>query len=200
MRLKKISNDFSKYKDYEAEQKNILNTIISRINRIGDFFDSIVKFEKFMIEEIKNEYRQLVIIRQQKNEIINKIGIEEYLNKHFIPTVNSLSDKIEVSVQSWNNVEKEYTTGKMYGFISAMKNFYIDLDKVDKQEDSELHTSSMSGIIKEILDIFGNFKMYKAIMTDDIVQKIETLLSIQQYILNNGSAKENKKPITLADL
>lgn len=202
MRLKKLSHNFEKYKDYENEQKMVLSSIISRLNRIGDFFDVVVKMEKFMIEELRDEYAKLVEVRQNKAEIEEREGSVDYIQKHFLPAVEALNKKIENSIQSWNHVEREYTTGKVYGFISAMKNFYKELDNMDNNSEDEnsLHGSSMTGLIKDILDGFGKFRMYKAIMSDDTVVRLQTLLSMQENILSFSEGNEDEKRLTLDDL
>jgi hypothetical protein len=56
MRLKKLNYNAEKYNTYESEQRMVLSSIMSRINRIGDFFDVIVKLEKFVLEEVREEY------------------------------------------------------------------------------------------------------------------------------------------------
>jgi len=204
MRLRKLSQNFEKYKNYENEQKMVLSSIISRLNRIGDFFDVVVKLEKFMIEEVREEYTDLIEIRQKKQEIEDVEGPSDYITKYFVPAVTRLNDKIEALIQDWNRVEKEYTTGKIYGFISAMKNFYKELDEFDNsntKEESELHGSPTTDLVKEILDSFSNFRMYKAVMSDDLVKRLETLLSMQQDIMEfNEKAPEELKRLTLDDL
>lgn len=205
MRLKKLSHDFEKYNSYESEQKMVLSSIISRLNRMGDFFDVIVKLEKFMIEEVRVEYTKLVEVRQKKQEIESKNGSVVYINDYFLPTVSALNSKIETSIQNWNRVEKEYTTGKIYGFISAMKNFYKELDNMDKihtppEEDSNLHSSSITNIMKEVMDSFSKFRMYKAIMCDDLIIRLETLLSMQKDITEYNEKPNEVKRLTLDDL
>jgi hypothetical protein len=200
MRLKKLSHNFEKYKDYEDEQKLVLSSIISRLNRIGDFFDVVVKLEKFVIEEVRDEYTKLIEVRNKKAEIEAAEDSVSYIQNHFLPAVEALNQKMESSIQSWNHVEREYTTGKVFGFISAMKNFYKELEAMDSalpDEDSDLHGSSMTTLIKDILDNFGKFKMYKAIMSDDVIVKLETLLSMQEDMV--GEKSETKK-LTLDDL
>jgi hypothetical protein len=198
MRLKKLSHDFEKYKGYENEQKLVLSSIISRLNRIGDFFDVVVKLEKFVIEEVRDEYAALIDIRNKKAEIEEAESAVAYIQNHFLPAVDVLSNKIEKSTQSWNHVEREYTTGKIFGFISAMKNFYKELEVLDKGTgNEELHGLSMTSLIKDILDNFGRFKMYKAIMTDDVVVKLETLLSMQEDMV---ATEKPVKRLTLDDL
>jgi len=205
MRLKKLSHDFEKYNSYESEQKMVLSSIISRLNRMGDFFDVIVKLEKFMIEEVRLEYTKFVEVRQKKQEIENKDGSAIYINDYFLPTVSALNSKIETSIQNWNRVEKEYTTGKIYGFISAMKNFYKELDNMDKvhtppEEDLNLHSSSMTNIMKEVMDSFSKFRMYKVIMSDDLIVRLEILLSMQKDITEYNEKPNEVKRITLDDL
>lgn len=201
MRLKKLSHNFEKYKDYEDEQKMVLSSIISRLNRIGDFFDVVVKLEKFVIEEVREEYARLVEIRNKKNEIEAAEGTAAYIQNHFIIAVEALNTKIESAIQSWNYVEKEYTTGKIFGFISAMKNFYKELEIMDfdnSEEEDNLYNSSTTTLIKDILDNFGRFKIYKAIMSDNIVTKLETLLSMQDDMLNVNDSKPSR--LTLDDI
>jgi len=203
MRLKKLSQNFEQNKDYANEQKLVLSSIISRINRIGDFFDVVVKLEKFMIEEVRDEYNKLIEIRHKKLEIERSEGKAQYIEKHFLPAVEVLSKKIETSIQSWNYVEKEYTTGKVFGFVGALKNFYKELEKMDKvigNKDEDLHEFSMTTVIKDILDNFGRFKMYKAIMTDDTITKVETLLSMQEDITELKEPDSKPKSLTLDDL
>lgn len=199
MRLKKINYDFEKQKSYEDKQKNILSSVISRINRIGDFFDIVVKLEKFVIEEVRQEYIELIQIRQKKEELMENEGLEKYIKEYFLPVVNKLNTKIEQSVRSWNHVERDYTTGKIYGFVSAMKNFYKELDKLNKEDD--VSEFPMSQLMKDVLDSFGNFKMFKAVMSEDSVSRIETLLEIQQDIINiEKTQKKEKRKVTLDDL
>jgi hypothetical protein len=198
MRLKKLNYNAEKYNTYESEQRMVLSSIMSRINRIGDFFDVIVKLEKFVLEEVREEYAKLIEVRDKKKEIVSKEGATRYINNYFMPVVQTLNNKIEQSIKSWNHVEREYATGKVYGFISAVKNFYKELDAFDDEDD--LNESPMTSLIKEILDNFGRFKMYKAIMSDDIVVRMETLLSMQKDILENNSAGPKEKKITLDDL
>jgi len=204
MRLKKLSHDSEKYNAYEAEQKIVLSSIISRLNRIGDFFDVVIKLEKFMVEELRTEYTKLINIRQRKQTIEASEGSEAYIKNYFLPAVSELNDKIEISIQNWNRVEKEHTTGKIYGFISAMKNFYKELDNIDKtdlsEEDANLHSSSMTDIIKEIMDSFSKFRMYKAIMCDDLIIRLETLLSMQKDIAEYNEKPNEVKRLTLDDL
>lgn len=205
MRLKKLSHDFEKYNSYESEQKIVLSSIISRLNRMGDFFDVVVKLEKFMIEEVRAEYTKLIEVRQKKQEIEAKEGSANYIKNYFLPAVSNLNNKIEVSIQNWNHVEKEYTTGKIYGFISAMKNFYKELSNMDKantslDEDANLHNLSITNIIKDIMDSFAKFRMYKAIMCDDIIIRLETLLSMQKDITDYNEKPSEVKRLTLDDL
>ena len=200
MRLKKLNHNFEKYKDYENEQKMVLGSIVSRLNRIGDFFDVIVKLEKFVIEEVREEYSKLVEVRMNKAKIEVDEGNEAYIKNHFLPAVDALNKKMENSVQNWNYVEREFTTGKIYGFISATKNFYKELDKLNgDDEDEDLHGSSISTLIKDILDNFGRFKMYKAIISKDIVIRLEILLSMQKDIASYKKGDKPKK-LTLDDL
>lgn len=200
MRLKKLNYDFEKQKSYEEKQKNVLNSVVSRINRISDFFDVVVKLEKFMIEEVREEYIQLVQVRQKKEDLMKSEGLEKYIKEYFLPAVERLNEKIEYSVQSWNHVERDYTTGKIYGFVSAMKNFYKELDKLNEEDD--VNEFPMSELMKDVLDSFGNFKMFKAVMSEDSVSRIETLLEIQQDIVDVEEQKESntKNKITLEDL
>lgn len=204
MRLKKLSTNFNTKKDYDSEQKLVLSSIISRINRIGDFFDVVIKMEKFVIEEVRDEFAALVDIRNRKSEIEKAEGSVDYINKHFLPAVNKLNDKMEASVQSWNHVEREYTTGKIFGFISAMKNFSKELVAMDSalsddEGEDDLHGSSTTVLIKDILDNFDKFKMYKAIMTDDVILKMQTLLSMQKDISDKEPEKKSNR-VTLDDL
>ncbi len=205
MRLKKLSHDFEKYNSYESEQKIVLSSIISRLNRMGDFFDVVVKLEKFMIEEVRTEYTRLIDVRQKKQEIEAQEGSAAYIKNHFLPAVSDLNNKIEISIQNWNHVEKEYTTGKIYGFISAMKNFYKELDNMDKMyinpnENMNLHGSSITNIMKDIVDNFSRFRMYKAIMCDDIIIRLEALLSMQKDIIDYNEKPNKAKRLTLDDL
>lgn len=112
MRLKKLSQDFNKYKNYEDKQKLVLDSIISRVNRISDFFDVVVKLEKFIIEEVKDEYSELIDVRNNKVKIETEEDAASYIKNHFLPAVDKLNNKMELSIQSWNHVEREYTTGK----------------------------------------------------------------------------------------
>jgi len=202
MRLKRLNNNFEKYNNYDSEQKIILSSIISRLNRVGDFFDVIVKLEKFMVEEIRNEYSKLIDIRSKKQEIEKKENSENYIKNYFLPAAAILNSKIETSIQNWNHVEKEYTTGKIYGFISAMKNFYKELDDMDKLENngSGLHGLSTTSAIKDIMDNFSRFRMYKVIMSDNIIVRLEILLSMQKDITEYNEKPTETKRLTLDDL
>jgi len=198
LRLKKLTNKFELSKNYENEQKMVLSSIISRLNRVGDFFDVIIKLEKFIIEEVRDEYTELTNVRADKDKIVMNDSLFDYTNKHFLPAVDNLNNKIELSVQSWNYVEREYTTGKIYGFVSAIKNFYKELNMLEGQDDeNDLHPSSTTEAIKDLINDFDRFKIYKAIMSENIINRIEILLSMQVDILESNS--ESKK-LTLDDL
>ena len=89
--------------------------------------------------------------------------------------------------------------------LSAMKNFYKELDNMDKihtnpNKDVNLHSSSITNIIKDIVDSFSRFRMYKAIMCDDIIIRLETLLSMQKDIIDYNEKPNEVKRLTLDDL
>ena len=197
MRLKKLTHDFSKYNTYKNEQKNVLNDIISKINRISDFFDAIAEFEKFIIEEIKTDYMVLIDIRQRRAEIEEREGKYSYLNNHFLPTMSTLNDKIDLAMRNWNIVEKEFTVNKMKSFIIALKNFVTELNVLDAIEFGD--KTSLTATITDIIESFDKFKVYKAIISGDIVTRATTLISMQRDIIEYNKKTEEKRK-TLDDI
>lgn len=195
MRLKGLSSDNAK-QSYNDTQKKSLNTIISRINKIGEFFENVARFEQFVLDDIKDKYWELINVRQKKNQIINNEGNKEYINNYFLPAVNNLNEKIEKTIQNWNLIERHYTTGIIYGFISGIKNLHKQLGILIENEESEIVES-----VQDIVNNFAEFRVYKAVMSTDVLKRIETLLSIENdVILLKNNQNLPKKRLTIDDL
>lgn len=196
MRFKNINIDRSS-KTFSAEYGKVLSDISVNLNNIGEMFDKIASFENFVLKDISTDLENLIKIRTLKDEIIEKGSSEIYISKYFKPAVDKLNEKIQISVSSWDQQEEEKPNGKMKIFVDGIKNLYYELNNCTNDENCVLQQS-----IKNIIELFSNFKVYHALICNDPVKKIEILISLKEdfsYVGENIELPKQNK-ITIDDL
>lgn len=196
MRFKSINIDRSSM-TFSQEYGKVLNDISFNLNYIGEMFDIVARFENFVLKDISMDLENLIKIRLLKDEIVTKGGSEVYIKQYFKPAVDKLNEKIEISVSSWNQQETEKFDGGIERFIEGIKQFYSSLNDCSNEENCNLQSS-----VRNIIELFGNFKIYHALTCNDPVKKIEILISLKDdynYVGENVELPKHNK-ITIDDL
>lgn len=195
MRLKNINIE-ERSSIYSAEQKDRLRTISAEVNRIGEIFDVIVDLEMFIIENIETSLNNFMTIRANKDLIIQKEGEAAYLAKYFKIAADNLDNEINKAVQKWDdqmtkNGQTQYTLENIKKTIEKFKALYKFIDPITAETQIEGFEA-----LKNIINEFTNFRVYMILTTDDIVDKLQSLIDLKGKI---EGKKENKK-ITIEDL
>lgn len=196
MRFKKI-NITERSDRYAEEQKKMLQDITKSINEIGEFFDKIVEFEQYIIKEIKKELIDYFKVRDNRDEIINQYGKEYYIDNIFLSVVDALEEKINITIENWNDENKEYSLDVIKRFIESLKQVYSGL-KIVSEENKEIKTFQS---MKNLIDSFANFMIYKSIMLEDRVERLNTLTYFKDKLENIEEQKiEEDHQLTIDDL
>jgi hypothetical protein len=194
MRFKNININRSST-TFSGDYGKILNEISLNLNRIGDMFDIIARFENFILKDITPELEGLIKIRLLKDEIIENGSIEIYIKQYFKPSVDRLNEKISISISSWNQQEEFTLYGTMNQFVDKIKTLHGSLNSCSG-DNCELQDS-----VKNIIELFSNFKVYHALTTSDPVERIEILITLKDDYDYVGEKKEiPKNKITIDDL
>ena len=195
MRLKNINIE-ERSSIYSAEQKDRLRSISAEVNKIGEIFDVIVDLEMFIIENIETSLNNFMTIRANKDLIIGKEGEAAYLAKYFKIAADTLDNEIDKAVKKWDdqmdkNGQPQYKLESIKKTIEKFKALYRFIDPITSETKIEGFEA-----LKNIINEFTNFRVYMILTTDDIVDKLQSLIDLKGKI---EGKKENKK-ITIEDL
>lgn len=190
---------------YSEIQKENLKRISNSLNKIGEFFDVVIEFEKFVAKEIKKELNDYFNIRENKDEIIEENGNDYYINEVFLPVVKKLEEKMALAIENWNTERREYTLDKMQSFIDILKNMNSGIESLKKDDNNNIETFQA---IQDLINTFGNFVVYKSVTTTDRAKRIENLFYLKEELNNaeekvkavNGNKEKKKSKLTIDDL
>lgn len=202
MRFKNINIEERSAK-YSDVQKESLQKISNSLNKIGDFFDVVVEFEKFIVKDIRKELNDYFAIRDNKDSIVNENGSQYYIDEVFLPVVEKLEERMTLAIENWNTERSDYSVDKLRNFIEVLKGMYSGIENLKGQDNIETFSA-----IQDLIDTFGNFVVYKSITTEDRAKRIENLFYLREEMENveenistsNGKKEKPKKKLTIDDL
>lgn len=197
MRLKSINIE-ERSSIYSSEQKDRLRVISSEVNKIGEIFDVLVDLESFVIENIEQKLNDFMNVKTNKGSIVAKIGIDKYLSDYFRPASDSLDADLNRVVDLWNEKmveinKKEYTLKNIKSVINKFKELYKFIDPIIQTSEFKIEGFES---LKKIIEEFTNFKIYRVLISEDIVEKLQSLIDLKSKI----EGKKEKKKLTIDDL
>lgn len=197
MRLKNIHIE-ERSSIYSLEQKERLKIISYEVNKIGEIFDVLVDLEMFVIENIEQKLNDFINIKINKDSIVSKEGLEKYLLDYFKPASEALDDELNKVVELWNNKmievnKKEYTLENIRSIINKFKELYKFIEPIIQTSDFKIEGFES---LKKIIEEFTNFKIYHILISNDIIEKLQSLIDLKSKI----EGKKEKKKLTIDDL
>lgn len=197
MRLKNINIE-ERSSIYSSEQKDRLRVISSEVNKIGEIFDVLVDLESFVIENIEQKLNDFMNVKTNKDSIVAKIGIDKYLSDYFRPASDSLDADLNRVIELWNEKmieinKKEYTLENIRSVINKFKELYKFIDPIIQTSEFKIEGFES---LKKIIEEFTNFKIYRVLISEDIVEKLQSLIDLKSKI----EGKKEKKKLTIDDL
>ena len=197
MRLKSINIE-ERSSIYSSEQKDRLRVISSEVNKIGEIFDVLVDLESFVIENIEQKLNDFMNVKTNKDSIVAKIGIDKYLSDYFRPASDSLDADLNRVIELWNEKmieinKKEYTLENIRSVINKFKELYKFIDPIIQTSEFKIEGFES---LKKIIEEFTNFKIYRVLISEDIVEKLQSLIDLKSKI----EGKKEKKKLTIDDL
>lgn len=202
MRFKRLNIE-ERSKKYSDTQKQSLDNISTSINKIGEFFDVIVELEQFVVKNIKPELIDLFKILENRDSLVEEHGKDLYINDIFIPVVEKLESSLDSSKENWNSNRKDYNLDVIKSSVEHLKEFNKALQNLIESTGSRVETFVA---IDDIFKSFGNFVVYKSIVSDNRAEKIENLLHLKEEISNidetikSGNEGKRKTKLTIDDL
>lgn len=202
MRFKRLNIE-ERSKKYSDAQKSSLNNISSNINKIGEFFDVIVELEQFVIKNIRPELIDFFKILENRDSLISEHGKDAYIDEIFIPVAEKLETSLYSAEDNWNSSRKDYNIDMIKESIEHLKAFNRALQDLLNSTESKVETFIA---INEIFKSFGNFVVYKSIVSDNRAEKIENLLHLKEEItdidnvIDKAKKGERKTKLTIDDL
>lgn len=202
MRFKRLNIE-ERSKKYSDTQKQSLDNISTSINKIGEFFDVIVELEQFVVKNIKPELIDLFKILENRDSLVEEHGKDLYINDIFIPVVEKLESSLDSSKENWNSNRKDYNLDVIKSSVEHLKEFNKALQNLIESTGSRVETFIA---IDDIFKSFGNFVVYKSIVSDNRAEKIENLLHLKEEISNidetikSGNEGKRKTKLTIDDL
>ncbi len=199
MRFKKINIE-NRSNKYSEQQRDSLMSISANLNKIGEFFDILIEFEQSVIKDIKKELTDFLKIRENREEIIKENGKKYYIDNFFIPIANELESALTIAIENWNTNKNDFNIEILNGFINNLKILNNSLRELKKVTGSTIETFDA---IQNLINTFGNFTVYKAVISDNRAERFEALLMLQDNIDNiNESSDDNtvNKKLTIDDL
>lgn len=197
MRLKNINIE-ERSSIYSSEQKDRLRVISSEVNKIGEIFDVLVDLESFVIENIEQKLNDFMNVKTNKDSIVAKIGIDKYLSDYFRPASDSLDADLNRVIELWNKKmieinKKEYTLENIRSVINKFKELYKFIDPIIQTSEFKIEGFES---LKKIIEEFTNFKIYRVLISENIVEKLQSLIDLKSKI----EGKKEKKKLTIDDL
>jgi len=196
MRFKEISVHNRSESGYSKSQGDSIRKISKKINEIGQFFDKIVELENLLLKNVYNEYLGLINIRENREEIEKIGGRESYINDYFIKATDKVNNMVDISISEWNDANEKFPISAIQEKIDKLKIIKMSLCNSD---------NSQFNCVCDVINLFGNFKIYKVICQSSKLERIELLLSFKDMLINmveNGNASEEikKSAVSIDDL
>jgi len=203
MRFKRLNIE-ERSKKYSDAQKSSLDTISKNINKIGEFFDIIVELEQFIIKNIKPELLDFFKLIDNRDSLISEHGKDGYINELFIPTVEKLESALVSARENWDANREDYTISTIEKSVEYLKTFNRSLQELIQSSGQKVETFMA---IDDIFKSFGNFVVYKSIISDNRAEKIENLIFLKEEVadIDNTvkqpkSGEKRKTKLTIDDL
>jgi len=194
MRLKEFTLD-ERIKTFNDQQKNKILVINDKIKNICNIFDTIVELENFIIKNILIELDKLISLRSKRSKIELNRGKEYYINQ-FKDAASKLYNKISDLKNKWDilNKNENKSISDINKQISMLKDASKSLSILDKNKNNALSATS---VLVDIINEFESFKVYKAINSSNLVERINILMELKEYIENSVP---QKKKISIDDM
>lgn len=197
MRLKNINIE-ERSSVYSAEQKDRVRVISAEVNKIGEIFDVLVDLESYVIENIEQKLNDFMNVKINKDSIVEKVGIDNYLSDYFRPASDSLTQDLERVILMWDekmvsNKTEEYKLENIQVVINKFKELYKFIEPIIQT--SEFKIAGFESL-KKIIEEFTNFKIYRVLISDSVVEKLQSLIDLKSKI----EGKKESKKLTIDDL
>lgn len=195
MRIKNfvIEKRSATYSEYSASLMNVFSKNIMNLEKM---FDAMASLEDFIVLNIHEEVAELIDIRSRKEEISKNESPVIYINKYFVPKVKSLSAKIEDLKKDWDSSRLE----NVLSFQRIIENI-TEIKIISKRLDSNVEYDSVKSILslKGLINEFGKFQVIKALLTENIIDKINILLQVAMD-KNKQTLIEESENLTIDNL
>ena len=192
MKFKEISVKLDN-RVYTEKQAAALKKISGKLNNISRFFERIAEFENLILKNIYVEYLNLIRLRESRTEIEKIGGAEVYINDYFLKSVNAIKNQLSATIEEWDSSNEDLTVEDIKVRIEKLKEIKARLGDQCKEK-------TPIGSICDILDSFAHFKIYKIIILDTILDKIELLLSFKNEMIEIVDSGNITKTIKDQDL
>jgi len=197
MRLKNINIE-ERSSIYSSEQKDRLKMISSEVNKIGDIFDVLVELETFVIDNIEQKLNDFINIKVNKDSITKNVGLEKYLSDYFKPSSDCLDKELKNVISQWDRMmmernTHEYKLENIRLIINKFKELYKFIDPIIQTTEFKIEGFES---LKKIIEEFTNFKIYKVLISEDIIEKLQLLIDLKSKI----DGKKEMKKLTIDDI
>ena len=178
MRLKEFTLN-ERIKTFSDQQKDKMKIISDKIKQICDVFDIIIEFENYCVKNILLELDKLIELRNKRSEIELNKGNNFYI-KQFKEAADELNEKIINIKNKWNVLNASDNPEKSIENINKQINILKGVsNKLKKLDDNNLISIK---ILIDIIDEFRNFKVYKAMNSDNLIDTINILIELKEEI------------------
>lgn len=199
MRLKSV-NIGERSSVYSNEQKERLKSISQNINKIGEIFDIIVDLEMYIIDNVEKHLNDFILIKTNKEKITREEGEDRYLNFYFKNAAEKLDLELKRVAVSWDersmiNKLESHTISSIRNSIENYKRLYSFINPIVVKS-SEYKIEGFEAL-KNIIEEFGNFRIYKVLTSNNVTEKLNILIDLKSKI---EGTKSFTKKITIEDL
>lgn len=181
---------------YLDDQNKALEEIEEKLNEMFTFFKKVANLETFVIENIYEEYLNLIKVRENRSNLEKTEGTRNYINDYFLKAAFDIEDKLEKTLERWDNDNEDYSIDNIKESILKLKDIKYKISNGNLPD----HFVECN---KGALNFFANFKIYKMITLDSTLDKIELLLSFKDELITeneNTNIKIKEKKLSIDDL
>lgn len=190
MKFKKIGIKLNKY----SEKRTVaLGAISEKINQISEFFEKISEFENLILNNIYDEYLNLIRTRDNRTKIEKIGGPSLYINDYFLKSVNALELIMQETIQEWDYLNEDLTVEDIKFKVNKLKEIKAFLCKNWEND------PFIMGVC-ELLNAFAHFKVYELVILETSLDKIELLLSFRNEIIEVTSSENVSEAIKKQNL
>lgn len=190
MRVKDFAMD-ERIQTYSENQRDKLLTLTSKIEGLNELFDIMVELENFFISNIIYELNRLLLLRSQNENMTRDVYLDE-----FKKYASQLNEKIDNLIVKWDSmyIRAGYTIDNIKMIIESMKECVHILSPIKNFTKSET-----VDILVNLINEFGYFRIYKTISSDNIIERLNILITLKNEIERCGIKKPRKK-LTIDDI